>query len=87
MPVSKKEKYLDKAEWRRVGEIGIDTGQCWLGDPLFLGDANGIDGGVSVYAGLGDGTYPVYVRLSAEDGRTSAVLVDFLGEAFGEVKE
>ena len=27
---------MDKPTWIRVGEVGVDAGLCWIGDPTYL---------------------------------------------------
>lgn len=27
---------MAKSEWKKVGEIGVDAGLCWIGDPCYL---------------------------------------------------
>ena len=26
----------DRSEWKQVGEIGVDAGLCWIGDPCYV---------------------------------------------------
>jgi hypothetical protein len=26
----------DRKNWQRIGEIGVDAGLCWVGDPCYL---------------------------------------------------
>jgi len=67
--------------WERVGEIVVDSGHCWVGDPIYIA-ANAPreydpepPGGVTVSTGWGDGDYNVYVRRA--EGRIKAVMVVF----------
>jgi hypothetical protein len=94
-----------------LGEIGIDTGTCLIGDPLYTRSIpedpaqewedprNRIDVGgpessiakrfpihpdlcqsvMTVWTGMGDGSYPVHARVSP-DGRVVSVTVQFLAE-------
>jgi hypothetical protein len=79
--------------WHYVGQIGIDTARCWIGDPTYevpyFGDEPGlvpylgierdddVGRGVLVRTGFGDGEYPVYLRTDDDSGRTVGVLIDF----------
>ena len=27
---------MENNEWQKVGEIGVDAGLCWLGDPCYI---------------------------------------------------
>lgn len=27
---------FDRSEWRKIGEIGVDAGLCWVGDPCYI---------------------------------------------------
>lgn len=29
-----------KSQWEKVGEIGVDAGLCWIGDPCYIIHAN-----------------------------------------------
>jgi hypothetical protein len=94
-----------------LGEIGIDTGTCLIGDPLYTKsvpddlagawedptnrvDVEGRGRGIAkrfpihpdicqsimtVWTGMGDGSYPVHARV-APDGRVVSVTVQFLAE-------
>lgn len=46
--------------------------------------------GVCVSTGFGDGTYPVYARVTEEAGwgkRVAQIFIDFMGDAFGDDEE
>ena len=98
--------------WVKAGEIGVDAGLCWIGDPCYVRDGEGPfsapeggwDGfcaklyprayakrgtssmeehgyqefheGIVTSTGVGDGSYPVFVRL--ELGQVAEVRVVFL---------
>lgn len=27
---------MEKTKWKRIGEIGVDAGLCWIGDPCYI---------------------------------------------------
>lgn len=60
-------------KWEKIGEFGVDSGQFWIGDPMFIAethdfsrdwskDAEACNYGVIGCAGLGDGGYEVFAR-------------------------
>jgi hypothetical protein len=100
----------DGDEWHDVGEVSVDSGHLWVGDPCYILDSAkprgrdlgqswddivkkmvssdavqwtfdaGTPGfGVTVVAGLGDGTYPVRIKRTAS-GDVAAVLIEFIGD-------
>lgn len=60
------------SDWEKIGTFGVDSGQFWVGDPMWL--EGGIEGrdhkkaaeefaeGVIGTAGFGDGDYEVTAR-------------------------
>lgn len=85
--------YFSGADWEDVGEVGVDSGLIWIGDPCYIGvpAPKGFFGGpqpmeypegVLTPAGYGDGSYRVYVQ--RKDGRVMKIMVDFAQEEEGE---
>lgn len=27
---------MNKTEWQKIGEVGVDAGLCWIGDPCYI---------------------------------------------------
>jgi hypothetical protein len=82
-------------------DLPKSLGKDWLGFCDTLGEeyptmksypyALGHEGlGICVSTGFGDGTYPVYARVTDEPGwgkRVTAIFIDFKGDAFGDEPE
>lgn len=78
---------------RQIGEIGVDAGLCWIGDPCdILHDDDqyptckqlnydlGHPGlGVVVSTGYGDGVYPVFAEFN-DEGRVARICVEFIAD-------
>lgn len=78
--------FFSGADWEDVGEVGVDSGLIWIGDPCYQGisvEKGFFDGpkpkeyteGVCTPTGYGDGSYRVYVQ--RKDGRVMKIMVDF----------
>lgn len=73
-------------KWERIGSIGIDTGRCWIGDPLHADlhrlaakriEEPNFQLGLNVSAGYGDGVYDVYARFTTSR-RVAQVKIVFI---------
>jgi hypothetical protein len=73
-----------KEKIKQIGQICIDTGTCWIGDPCYdrpsnpfptSDDYKEFKEGIAVTTGIGDGFYPVFAEIA--NGRIKNVFIDF----------
>jgi len=73
-----------KGETKQIGEICIDSGTCWIGDPCYTrpsnpfptsGNYKKFKAGIAVTTGIGDGFYPVFAEIT--NGLVKNVFIDF----------
>jgi hypothetical protein len=74
----------------KIGEICIDTGKVWIGDPSYSKDEQEAKRfGVTSSTGFGDGTYPVYAVMDDVIGLDMnnpeivvSITIDFMGARY-----
>ena len=45
---------MPKTDWQQVGEIGVDAGMCWIGDPCYILTDTPTESGAPSYDDLCD---------------------------------